>query len=46
VLSISDYYDDSSAPAKSVRKAAGASRYGNLKYPALYPPHAVDELKE
>jgi hypothetical protein len=46
VLSISDYYDDSVTPAKYLRKAAGASRHGNLKYPDLYPPHAVDELKE
>jgi hypothetical protein len=46
VLSISDYYDDSITPARSLRKAAGAAKYGNLKYPALYPPYAVDELKE
>ena len=46
VLGIRDYYFGASAPAKSMLKATGAIQNRTLKYPHLYPPKAVDELKE
>ena len=45
VLSIRDNYSDYAAPARSIRKATSTDNR-NLKYPELYPPHAVDELKQ
>lgn len=45
-LGIRDYYDDSFVPSQFVRKA-GINNYNrNLKYPELYPPNAIDELKK
>jgi hypothetical protein len=46
VLGIRDYYSGSVAPSKSLSKAAGEFNNRKLKYPQLYPPKAVDELKE
>jgi hypothetical protein len=46
VLTIRDYYDDSLASVKAMRKAAGTAGNKSLKYPELYPPDAADELKQ
>jgi hypothetical protein len=46
VLSIRDYFEGFSVPARSLGKAAETFRNGQLKYPDRYPPHAPDELKE
>lgn len=42
VLSIRDYYDETFIPIQFILK----SKKSNLKFPELYPPNAVDELKK
>ena len=44
ILGIRDYYDKSFTPA--ILKVGTNARKAGLKYPELYPPDAVDELKE
>lgn len=44
VLSIRDYYDDSFMPNQLL--PSRDIHNSNLKYPELYPPNAVDELKK
>lgn len=43
---IQDYFTQSPPAAKSTAKATGILPARTLKYPALYPPHAPDEMKE
>lgn len=46
-LSIRDYYDGSLPPAASMLQSSGVTkRMKTLKYPELYPPKAMNELKE
>ncbi len=46
ILSIRDYYDDNFTPSQFLLKAGRDARKASLKYPELYPPDAVDELKK
>lgn len=45
-LGILDYYRGVAVPDKPLLKAADAFGKRTLKYPDLYPPKAMDELKE
>ena len=44
ILGIRDYYDKSFTP--TILKVGTSARKVGLKYPELYPPDAMDELKE
>lgn len=46
IKSIKDYHDESFNPGTSVRKMTLKDRLMDLKYPELYPPASLNEMKE